>query len=148
VRLRAHSLEVDLPPRWEGRIFRIEGGEPTLHAANFALPERDGDFGAGALGSMGANGAFLALTEFEPALASSALFAHRGIPRRVAVGDLSPKALQRRRPGEAGLQRFFHDRDRAFCLYVVVGTEPSRAHLVRFVNRVLGTLAIGPRPAP
>jgi hypothetical protein len=148
VRVRAHALEVDLPVRWEARIFRIEGGEPTLHAANFALPAEDGDFGAGALEAMGPEGAFLALTEFEPALAASALFAHRGVPGRVAVGDLSPMALQRRRPGQAGLQRFCNERGRAFCLYVVVGSRPSRVHLVRSVNRVLGTLLVGPRPAP
>ena len=97
---------------------------------------------------MGPGGAFLALTEFEPELASSALFAHPGVPRRLAVGEFNPMALQRRRPGQAGMQRFCNARERAFCLYVVVGTEPSRGHLVRFVNEVLATVRVGPRPAP
>src|SRR5437867_2391132 len=34
----AHGISVDLPHGWEGRIFRRRHGDPTLHAATFALP--------------------------------------------------------------------------------------------------------------
>jgi hypothetical protein len=146
MRLRAYALAVDLPPRWEGRIFRHAGGEPTLHAANFALPAEDGDYGARATGSMGPGGAFVAITEFEPELASAALFRHAGLPGRLRPAELSPRSLMRVRAGQAGLQRFFHHQGRAFCLYVVVGTEPSRYRLCHWVNEVLAAVEIERRP--
>ena len=146
MRLQGHFMAVDVPTRWEGRIFRHRGGEPTLHVANFALPASDGDYGARATSSMTTGGAFVAITEFEPELAGTALFQHQGLPRRLRVADLSPKAMMRMRPGFAGLQRFFHHGDRAFCLYVVVGDDPSRSGLCREVNRVLATVEIDRRP--
>ena len=146
MRIHGHALAVELPPRWEGRIFRHHGGEATLHAANFALPPTDGDYGARATGSMGSGGAFVAITEFEPEMANTPLFHRRGLPTKVRPADLSPRALMRVRPGMAGMQRFFHDHGRAFCLYVVLGTEPSRLRLCRFVNDVLGSVEIQRRP--
>jgi hypothetical protein len=146
VKLQAYALAVDLPAAWEGRIFRHHGGEPALHAANFALPSEDGDYGARATGSMGSHGAFVALTEFEPEMANTPLFHRGGLPRKVRPTDLSPRALMRMRRGQAGMQRFFHERERAFCLYVVVGSEPSRIKLCRAVNHVLGSLEIHRRP--
>ena len=140
-------MAVELPPQWEGRIFRHPGGEPTLHAANFPLPTSDGDFGARATSSMGAGGAFLALTEFEPELADAPLFHRRGLQRKIRPADLSPRSLMRVRPGQAGMQRFFNAQERAFCLYVVMGNEPSRMRLCRFVSDVLATVEIERRPA-
>ena len=145
MKLRAHALAVDLPPKWEGRIFRHPGGEPTMHAANFALPAEDGDFGAKATGSMKASGAFISLTEYDPDLADTALFHRRGMPRTLHLADLSPRALMRGRPGQAGVQRFFHAKGRAFCLYVVVGHQPTRGKLVLRVNDVLQTVEIDRR---
>ncbi|HEY7279977.1 MAG TPA: hypothetical protein VID47_00180 [Actinomycetota bacterium] len=144
--LRAHALAVDLPRRWEGRIFRHAGGEPTLHAANFALPPTDGDYGARATSSMGKGGAFVAITEFESELANQPLFHRNGLPRRLRPADLHPRSMMRPRPGFAGVQRFFHDRGRAFCLYVVVGNEPSRSGLCHVVNEVLASVEIDRRP--
>ncbi len=145
MRISKDAIAIDVPDRWEGRIFRHPGGEPTLHAANFALPTADGDYGAGALAEMGSGGAFVAITEFDPGLATTALFHLQGLPSGLHARDFHPRQLQRRRPGQAGLQRFFHVHGRAFCLYAVIGTEPSREHLVRSVNGVLAALHIGPR---
>jgi hypothetical protein len=146
VKLRGHALAVDLPARWEGRIFRHQGGEPTLHAANFALPATDGDYGARATGAMTTSGAFVAITEFEPELVNTELFRHQGLPRKLRPADLSPRAMMRVRPGFAGTQRFFHHEARAFCLYVVVGREPTRSELCRQVNEVLASVEIERRP--
>ena len=146
MRLQGHALAVNLPPSWEGRIFRHHGGEATLHAANFALPAEDGDYGAKATGSMGSRGAFVALTEFEPELTDTALFHHRGMPRKIRPAELSPRTMMRTRPGQAGMQRFFREQGRAFCLYVVVGTEPSRTRLCHAVNDVLASVEIQRRP--
>lgn len=146
MKIHGHSLAVELPPQWEGRIFRHHGGEATLHAANFALPAEDGDYGARATGSMGAGGAFVAITEFEPEMVNEPLFHRRGLPRKIRPADLSPRTLMRTRTGQAGMQRFFHDQGRAFCLYVVVGTEPTRMRLCHWVSDVLGSVEIQRRP--
>ena len=146
MKLRAHDLAVDLPPKWEGRIFRHAGGEPTMHAANFALPSEDGDYGARATGSMGKGGAFVAITEFEPELVNEPLFHRGGLPRKLRAADLHPRSMMRPRPGFAGVQRFFHDQGRAFCLYVVIGNEPSRSGLCHVVNEVLASVEIDRRP--
>jgi hypothetical protein len=144
MRLEGYGIQVDVPDGWEGRIFRHEGGEPTLHVANFALPFEDGDFGAASVASMGAGGVFLALTEFGADLAGRGLFDQPGPPRRLRAADLSPAALQRTIAGRAGVQRFFTISGRAFCLYLVVGAESKldAAPLVAQAMHVLRTVDI------
>jgi len=146
VRLARHGLEVRVPAGWEGRVFRLPGTGATMHAANFALPPGDGSFGAAAVSEMAADGVFVALVEFSPRLAGQGLFAHQGIPAPLRARDASPRAMQRLVPGRAGVQRFFSHGGRAFCLYAVVGSRPSRDALIRQANRLLGTVRISPRP--
>ena len=45
------------------------------------------------------------------------------------------------------VQWFFHEHDRAFCLYVVVGNEPSRMRLCHVVSDVLASVEIQRRHA-
>ena len=51
--------------------------------------------------------------------------------------------LQRTLRGQAGVQRFFHEAGRAFCLYVVLGSFARRQEMVGAVNEVLASLAVG-----
>jgi len=148
VRLEAYGIRVDLPEGWDGRISRRPGGDPTLHAGNFPLPAEDGEFGSGALATMGPGGVFLTLTEYDPAGAGRGLFASNGAPRSLRPGDLDPNALQRRIRGQAGAQRFFTEADRTWCLYVVAGSVPSRSTLVEKANTVLGSVRIAPWRPP
>ena len=53
MKLASHGLTVDVPQGWDARIYRRPQAEPNLHAANFPLPTDDGDFGSGALSTMG-----------------------------------------------------------------------------------------------
>jgi hypothetical protein len=147
MRLAGYGIEVDVPEGWEGRIFRHEGGEPTLHVGNAPLPVQDGDFGAGAIASMDPGGVFLALTEYGIELAGRGLFEPAGPPRNLAAAEVSPAALQRTLPGRAGLQRFFTASGRAFCLYLVVaaGSKLDAAPLVSQAVRVLRTVVIARR---
>jgi len=143
-KLRGHGLEIDLPPGWEGTIYRREAGHPALHAGTFPLPAGDGDFGTQAIMSMPADGVFFALLEYDPELAGVGLFAPSGKPGKVRSADASPKGLHRAVKGRAGVQRFFTDGDRAFCLYVVMGrTTGARQHLDH-ANDILRTLSIDP----
>jgi hypothetical protein len=142
MKLHGHGIRIDLPQGWEGRIYRRPEANPVLHAANFALPPRDGDFGSGAVASMGPDGVFVALAEFLPDLANTGLFAPHGIPVPLPPAAANPKTVQRRLPGRWGIQRFFTEGGRPFTLYLVVGSAPSVDSLVGRANRVLSSLAI------
>lgn len=147
----AHGLRVRLPKRWEARLFLRDASpgdeesiNPVLHLANFALPPGRGDFGSGAVEVMGAEHAFVALLEYDPAEAGQPLFAARGMPRPTVV-DFAPNALQRPLRGQLGCQQFFTDHDRAFCLYVVLGSRRHAARLVAEVHDVLDALTVATR---
>jgi hypothetical protein len=153
----AHGLRASLPARWEARLYlrerpdqpawrtahpdaygsAEESRNPVLHLANFALPSGRGDFGTGAVELMGAEHAFVAVLEYDGEEAGRPLFAARGLPRPV-LGEFAPNALQRRRPGQLGWQRFCTERGRPFCVYAVLG---SRKHAARLVDEVGAALA-------
>jgi hypothetical protein len=150
--LSKDGISVDLPRGWEGRAFvpavpAPELAYPVLHAATFALPSDDSSFGGGLARAMGAEGTMFSLVEFDPALAGEKLFRQDRLPIVLRPAELSPSALQVPRPGHAGVQRFFAEFGRAFCLYAIVGSSRDRSDRVRQLNRVLGTLRIDPLPA-
>jgi hypothetical protein len=163
--LVAHGIEVSLPTGWEGRLFRrprdgevaaadahVEGApaapqettNAVLHASTIAVPPGVGDFASGAVDKLGNDDVFVVLFEYDPSSADTALFRSAGIPRTLAADDFSPNVMQRAIRGQAGVQRFFHDQGRAFCLYVVIGSFARRRELVKKVNAVLATLTIEP----
>jgi len=163
--LVAHGIEVSLPTGWEGRLFRrprdgevatadahIEG-EPAapqettnavLHASTIAVPPGVGDFASGAVDRLGPDDLFVVLFEYDPSSADTELFRSAGIPRTLSADDFSPNVMQRAIRGQAGVQKFFNDQGRAFCLYVVIGAFARRKELVKRVNQVLATLVIEP----
>jgi hypothetical protein len=140
VRLDGHGIHIVLPRRWEGHIY-ARGGEATLHAANFPLPHHDADYATKALSRMGDHGALLVVTEFDPASAGRGLFAHRR-PRRLHRADFSPRAMQRMVENRVGIQRFFTDSGRAFCLYAVIAAGRGSRHRVGQVNEAIDSLRI------
>lgn len=151
------GLEIDLPDTWEARIYRLEtleattsGGsdQPVLHAANFPLPEERGDYGSGAVELMGNTDIFLALLEFEPALAGAALYAPVGMPRALDPESFRTNGMQRWIAGQSAYQAFFNEDDRAFCLYIVLGSHLHRAALVPEVEQVLRAISIGSSQSP
>ena len=133
---------MELPRSWEGRIVRHAHAPATLHAANFPLPAEDSDFATGAVAHMPSDGVLVVLTEYDRDLAGTALFAQRGLPRSLPAHAARPETLLRRLPGQAGVQRFFTHAGRAFCLYVVVGSLPSRPQLVAKANALLRSVSI------
>jgi hypothetical protein len=151
--LKAHGIAVALPRGWEGRIYRRPGGDPTLHAASYALPHADGDFGSEATARMPAGGSFLALTEYRPGkglVPGEGLFAAAEIPLPLDPRHFHHRTLHIGRPGQAGFQHFFTREGRPFCLYAVISTRPApRATAARAkqriheVNHVLASVAIG-----
>jgi hypothetical protein len=161
LKLAAHGIALELPEGWDGRIYRAHGSEPIVHAANFALPAKDGDFGSGATGRMLPGGVFVALKEYRPGprlIAGEGLFASRSLPLPLVSRRFDPRTLQVTRPGQAGFQHFFTYAGRPFCLYAVVSShlpeamvgshwpEATDAVITRdrlaSLNRILSTLAI------
>jgi hypothetical protein len=143
-------VSVEIPQGWEGDIsgggFQLldDGArEPTVvHVASFPMPAERGSFGAGAVELMSTRDVFMALFEYGAESVGTPLFASEGAPRRVAPGDFDRDALQFGVPGQTGLQHFFTENGRAFCLYVVLGSHIDRADMVERVNSVLDSLVI------
>ena len=161
--LRAHGVAVDVPPGWDGRIFRRpEHGEvaasaadgppaapgarthSVTHVANVPLPEGMADFGSDAVDRLGPDDGLVVLFEYEPASTGTALFASQGIPRPLDPDAFSTGVLQRSLPEQAGVQLFFSEQGRAFCLYVVIGSYRRRHEVVARVNQMLETIRIEP----
>lgn len=116
---------------------------PAVHLGNFPLPADRGDFGSGAVEIMLPSDAFVALVEYGPECVDTPLFERAEFPRRLRPDWFDARGLQRQLPGQAGFQTFFTYRDRAFCLYVVLGERGRARALVDDVNRVLDAIAIG-----
>ena len=152
MRLAAHGIEIDLPRGWDGRIYRRPGADPTLHAASFELPAKDGDFGSGATGRMPHGGTFIVLKEYRagPRLhPDRGLFASRSIPLPLEPRRFHATTLQVGRPGQAGFQHFFTSAGRPFCLYAVIkrprsgiASTAQAGDQVGHLSRVLASLAI------
>jgi hypothetical protein len=144
-RLEAYGISLELPPGWEGSAFRHDGGEPTVHVASFRLPSRDGEFGTRATGIMPRDGLFLAMTEYRVTGCElrAGIFAGRR-PRSLRNAELGASTLLRPVAGQRGLQRFFAAANRAFCLYVVAGSDGERR--LAAANAMLASLEIDKRP--
>ncbi len=140
--IAAHGIAVAPPRGWDVRIYRRPAEPPetthaVAHAATFPLPSARGDYGDGAVQVMAPDDVFVALVEFGPAAAGSALFASDGFPPPLAGADFSRTALQVGLAGQAGLQRFFSARGRAWCLYVVIGSWDRRGVLAGRANELI-----------
>jgi hypothetical protein len=144
----AFGISAAIPDGWEARIFSHPDGEPTLHAANYPLPARDGDFGSQATRHLPHGGVFVCLTEYrtgEGIDLHHGLFAHPA-PRSLDPADFSSRTLLRARPGQAGLQRFFSTAGRAFCLYVVASSAARTRRRLVAASKLVESLDISGRP--
>jgi hypothetical protein len=152
--LRAHGISAELPPGWEGRIYRRrdngDGGDtrPVLHASTYSLRSETGgdggDFGSTVILMMGPVDVFVAIVEYaEPPTAE--IFAGRtGVPAPLHPGDFHPSVMQRLVAGMAGCQLFFNESGRSFCLYAVIGSYADAATLCAKVNAIIGSIDVSP----
>jgi hypothetical protein len=128
------GLAVNDRPGWDTRIYRRVAGvgevtHPVVHACTHPLPAERGDLGVGVVELLGPEELFVALVEFGSDVAGQGLFAPQGMPR-LAPSQFGPDRLQRVLPGRSAAQHFFTDGDRAFCLFVVLGSHARRMALV------------------
>ena len=145
----AYGVAVSPPPGWDVRARRAEATPPetahvVVHAATFPLPAERADYGDGAVQLMGPGDVFVALVEFAPAAARTALFAARGWPRPLTGDDFSRTALQHALAGQAGAQRWFTVAGRPWCLYAVIGAWERRASLAARANGFVRTVTVAP----
>ncbi|MBS1848065.1 MAG: hypothetical protein JST73_07285 [Actinobacteria bacterium] len=164
--LDGFGISIALPNSWDGRIMNrgtlqrgteksasgpiyrdAAGGRtsPVVHIGNFALPPNRGDFGSGAADIMGPGHLLIVLNEFGPESVGTALFAPTALPTRLDPTKFSPNALQHRLPGQLGWQHFFTDGGRAFCLFVILGSERHARKLCDAGSTVLSRTRIRPR---
>lgn len=151
-RIGAHGLGLAVPVGWEVRIRKAAAGtqaetpRPVLHASTDPLPTDRADYGGGVVEKLGSESVFVSLIEFgEEAIGSNLFPVVEQIPR-VAATDFHPFQLQRRISGQAGKQIFFTYANRAFCLYVVVGSLARRSGLALVANQLIEQLEISPDP--
>lgn len=145
--LAANGVRVTVLPGWEAELAELRARpddvpRSLVHLANFALPAERGDYGSGAVERMDGGGILVILMEFAPERSDAAMFAGREPPAALDPDDFSPRALQRRLPGQAGAQRFFVAAGRPFGLSVVLGAARAAPVLVPEVNRALRGIEI------
>jgi hypothetical protein len=144
------GLTVEPPAGWEATIYRRpprpgEHTYPVVHAATVPIPQQRGDYGSGVVERLGPDDVFVAVLEFGPEAAGSALFSGlRAVPGLTA-DSFRPRQLQRTIRGQAGVQRFFTVAERAFCLYAVVGSVANRVPLAARANQLIGSLGVSPQ---
>jgi hypothetical protein len=145
-RVHAFGLTVEPPTGWDAHVYRRHPDDgstayPVMHAANFPLPRRRGDFGVGAVERMSRDHVLVVIFEYQPSAASTALFRTKGRPRP-RTQDFRPEQLQRTVPGQSGAQWFYTESGRPFCLYVVMGGHSRRGRLLPDVHRLLDSLTV------
>ncbi len=150
--LDGHGIRIELPRGWSGRLFSRDGHAATLHVANYALALSDGEFGDRNTARMRPGACFLALTEYLPGAGlqpGSGLYQAPGVELPLDPYRFSGSALAHPRPGQAGMQHFFTQSQRPFCLYVVIaGDRLTRHKRLAAVDHVLRSLQILPRAGP
>jgi hypothetical protein len=144
------GMSVTPPAGWEATIYRRSArpGEhtfPVLHASTTRLPATRGDYGSGAVDLLGPNDVFVAVLDFGPSAAGTALFSGlRGVPG-LTPDVYGARQLQRTIRGQAGVQRFFTTGGRGFCLYSVIGSMANRIPLTARANLLIGSLRFDPQ---
>ena len=167
MRISGYGISILPPAGWDARLYSrplvepsalpagvgepfarrpsAEGGAATLHAANFALPAEDGEFGTTATSSMPPDGVFAAVVEYQTGQGlepGRGLFAPRRVPAPLAPSDFEHSTLLRALPGQAGAQRFFTVAERPLCLYVVLGPRAQTRASIAELNQALLSLEI------
>lgn len=154
VQLSDQGVSVDLPAGWEADFYRrtpqaiaLSNAPPestyaVIHIANWPLPAERGDFGGGAVELMRREDLLMVLFEYGPEHLGSALFESEGVPWPLSPEDFGPDQMQRPLPGQGGLQQFFTEANRPFCLYVVLGSLTDAEQLVTEANAVLAGVEI------
>lgn len=150
--LQALGIEAQLPPGFEGRIYRRPPapGERTYSVAQFAsfpLPGTAADFGNGAVELMGASDVFAVLFEYGPESVGRRLFAASTMPRQLAASHFLPTVLRRALPGHSGTQWFFTEAGRPFTLYAVAGSHASLPSMLPRLNKLLAGIRITQLPS-
>lgn len=148
--LELAGISVPVPSGWEGRgnpgSRRDAGsravGYPYVHLATVPVEPSGAAYGGGTVEKLGATDCFLALVEFTPTSAGTALFAANGIPRRLRRRDFASASLQRHLRDQLGCQRFFTEGRRALCLYVVAGATSALRSRLEELNGVLAATTI------
>lgn len=156
MRIELDGVGIDVPDGWEGELSHADRDAPAglslqssssrrvvAHLANFAMPIERGDYGSGAVELMDSGAIFISLLEFARSPHATGLFSGRALPTRISGADFSPDQLQRRLPGQGGLQKWFTVGERRFVLYVVIGAYRRRDVLAPEASRLLRRIDIG-----
>ena len=116
-----------------------EQTRPVVHLATFALPADRGDYGSGAVETMGAGNMFIAIAGIRPGMPGHrAVRLHRAAAGHAEIGS-TRTGCSAGFPGRRAVQSFFTEQSRPMCLYVVLGSASQR-------GRVDASRSTGPGP--
>lgn len=159
----AHGIAVELPQGWNGLIYRRRGededalsaggrraarGGATVRASTVPVDFDDADFGSGIVRRLGPDDSMVILFEYtvdDKLQPGVGLFEAQGAPWPLEPSELQPRQLQVNIPGQAGVQRFFTEQDRPFCVYAVVGSGRRKRRSLQGVNALLTSVRIAAR---
>jgi hypothetical protein len=147
--IEREGVRCDVPAGWDCRIGKqwekVEGERAFLflHATTRPLTGFRADYGGGIVEKLSSRDVFIALIEFGPSEAGSALFKEVTELPALEVSSFHRNQLQRRIRGQAGKQHFFTINGRPFCLYVVLGSIANAVELVEEANGLLQGITIG-----
>ena len=116
---------------------------PVLHVSTRAIPDAVGDFGAGAVESLGSEDVYVALLEYGSDLADTGLFERQGVPA-LAPSQFGTNRMPREIVGRSASQHFFSVGGRAFCLFTVLGSHSRRMATVPKAAAIARSLQIAP----
>ncbi len=142
--IAGYALRMALPAGWDGRVFTHPAPCPcpVLQAANFPLPASDNENGSKALRRMGR--ANVRMLMVEVGNSPGRRFPPTRLPLRIVDRDFTGRRSGFAPPSHAVADRKFWTAGRSFVLLFDFATKPAPKRLIRQVNRVLATLAIGP----
>lgn len=151
--IESTGITIDVPAGWDAEVYQREADHfellsvqevtgAVVHMGNFALPLDRGDFGSGAVEIMRSEHVLVVLFEYGRDSVGATLFSSLGLPT-VRASDFDPQQMQRTLPGQSGVQYFFTENGRPFCLYVVLGGHARRVEMADLVNEILATVSIG-----
>ena len=146
--LTGFGISIDLPSGWEGRIFKNADDEeshafPIVHLTDFPLRVVEANFAGPMIATMDSSSSLLVLCEYGPEQAGTPLFAAGAPPNVIRLGDLYSDAFFG--PHHHSLlarQWFFTLGSRAFCLYVVLGTEADAIDRLDQINSILASISV------
>lgn len=137
--LSGYGLSIELPPGWDGRLYRRPGdGTTGLQAANFQLPEEDDDLASAARRDLVSSGIVIGALVGDTA--SPSWWTHATLPVEIRRSDFAPyEGFEWR---TAAIRHLIVG-ERSALVFAAFDVAHPRDEILVKANAVLATVEIG-----